>query len=549
MTAVSSSTDLKTLLKLALPIGSRLLVGHPATPINWVSHLRQYPCPLDHIERGQLVLVSTGALNNQYEHLSLEMVIEDLVQHNAGGLCVRGTITPPAQQIARAHDFPLISLPERAVLSQTERAVQRLFTNRQSQLARRASELQQTLRRHAASYRGLTTMLNALARMLDRPVVVHDRRGNLMGRGLPASNGHEWDSHLALVGGTEFVRRLDLEDRAFYENEWQVVESPAGLTTPLIHESRLLGYVSILSAGDTPDDFDQMVLEQSAPVLVRELVRQQTVDPTIERLPPSRDWITDWLSGSSADDALLALRAEKDSYKAGVWYAVVLFHWVPAQTRIGSTFSPERMVKLLQAEMHQRRIQAPVGQYSDRIVLLFPLDEPQQTQRLKQMVEHLHATLSQAVPDGDITAGVGRPVQGLTALRTSFQEAERALTLSEQLWDNSQVASFGDLSLYELLINVRDQVMLRQFCDHWLSPLTNYDRQHHTDLLPTLSAYFTNNGNMARTAHILNIHRNTLVYRLGRITEIIQLDMDDSNVRLNLHLALKVQRMIDGPHA
>ena len=44
---------------------------------------------------------------------------------------------------------------------------------------------------------------------------------------------------------------------------------------------------------------------------------------------------------------------------------------------------------------------------------------------------------------------------------------------------------------------------------------------------------------------MLNIHRNTLVYRLSRITEIIQLDMDDSNVRLNLHLALKAYRMLN----
>jgi purine catabolism regulator len=49
---------------------------------------------------------------------------------------------------------------------------------------------------------------------------------------------------------------------------------------------------------------------------------------------------------------------------------------------------------------------------------------------------------------------------------------------------------------------------------------------------------------MARTAHLLNIHRNTLVYRLSRITEILQLDMDDSNVRLNLHLALKINRLL-----
>ena len=222
-----------------------------------------------------------------------------------------------------------------------------------------------------------------------------------------------------------------------------------------------------------------------------------------------------------------------------MWYAAVLFHWMPTDERLGGSFSPERMVRIIQNELNQRRIHAPVGQYADRAVLFFPLDEPQQTQRLKQMVSMLQTTLAQIAPDGEITVGVGRPTMGLRALRESFREADRALSLPGKLSIEAPVAFFGDLSLYELLLGVSDPKMLTNFCEHWLAPLTRYDEQHHTDLLPTLDAYFANNGNMARTAHVLNIHRNTLVYRLGRITEILQLDMDDSDVRLNLHLALK----------
>jgi purine catabolism regulator len=544
MSAVSTSTDLKSLLKLALPIGSRLITGHSHTPVQWVCHLPTRPPIFADIEGGELVLLSTHTLANYPKPLSLDTVIEELTQTKAAALAIRGTLMPRTHQIAKKHNFPLIILPDRAILPQVERAVKRLLTNRSAQLAHRAFELQQTLHRHAASYRGLTTMLNALSRMLDRPVVIHDRQGEVLSRGLPVAHGQEWDSHLALVGGAEFVRRFDLEDRTFFEDDWQVIESPAGITAPLIHDGQLLGYVSILSAGDAPDDFDLLALEHSATIFVREMVRQQTVEVRVEAEPPARDWITDWLDSPSADDALLALRAEKENYQAGVWHAVVLFHWLPSNDRVGGAFSPERMVSMIRAEMRQRRIQAPVGQYVDRAVLLFPLDEPQQTQRLKQMVDLLHATLAHAAPDGEVTAGVGRPVRGLTALRESFQEAERALTLSEQLWEESQVAFFGDLSLYELLLGVSDPKTLSGFCDHWLAPLAEYDERHHTDLLPTLSAYFANNGNMARTAHVLNIHRNTLVYRMSRITEIIQLDMDDSNVRLNLHLALKVQRML-----
>src|SRR5690606_30030378 len=152
-------------------------------------------------------------------------VIEELTRTKASALGVRGTLTPRAHQMAKSLNFPVIALPERVALPQVERAVQRYFTNRPAQLTQRAFELPQMLQRHAASYRGLTTMLSALARMLDRPVVVHDRQGNVLSRRLPASRGQDWDAHLALAGGAEFVRRFDLDDRAFFEDDWQIIES------------------------------------------------------------------------------------------------------------------------------------------------------------------------------------------------------------------------------------------------------------------------------------------------------------------------------------
>lgn len=546
MNAATQTTELKTVLKLALPVGSRLLTGYPNTPVNRVAHLRMRPPYFADIAGHDLLLVSTDDLTHTPDAPTLDAVIEQLTQSGASALGVQGALSPRTQQIAKMHNFPLVMLPQRAPLMQVERAVQRLLSDRAAQLTHRANELQQALQRHAASRRGLTTMLNEIARMLDRPVVIHDRHGSVINRGLPHTQGRSWDAHRALAAGADFVRRFDLENRTTYEDDWQVIESPAGITAPLIMDGVLLGYVSALTAGDRPDDFDLMALEYSVSTLARELATQRptVIEPETRRA--ARDWIADWLNSPVTDDALLAIRASQDAFEPGLWYAVVLFHWTPGNERSQVAFSPERMVKLLQNEVRQRRIHAPIGQYADRAVMLFPLDEPQQTQRLKQLVGWLHEALTQAAPDGVITAGVGRPAMGLTTLRTSFREADRALALPPQVWDTVPVAFFGDVSLYGLLLNVNEPDMLTQFCDQWLSTLIDYDAQHNTDLLPTLSAYFANNGNMARTAHLLNIHRNTLVYRLGRITEILQLDMDDSNVRLNLHLALKIHRLLTG---
>lgn len=546
MSAVSSATDLRAVLRLALPIGSRLVSGYPATPVSRVSHLRTRPPIFSEIGHSEMLLISTSALANTPNAPALDTIIERLTKTEASALAVQGTLTPRTTQIARQHNFPLIALPERAPLPQIERAIRRLLTDRNGQVLQRAAEVEKTLQRHAAGYRGLTTMLNTLARMLDRPVAVHDRRGSIIGRGLPVSPGHDWDAHLALLGGAEFVRRFNPDERACFADDWQVIESPAGLTVPLISEGYLFGYVSVLTAGSAPDDFDLIALEHSVPVLVREMARRHTMDVGLQPARSSRDWIAEWLNSPACDDTLLALRAGQENFQPGLWYAVAIFHWTPSEGRLNGNFSPERMVKLIRTELSQRRVPAPVGLYADRAVVLFPLEEPHQTQRLKQVVRLLHQTLAESAPDGEIAAGVGRVAMGLTALRESFREAERALTLPRQVWEDAQIAFFGDVSLYELLLGVNDPALLNGFCAHWLAPLTQYDAQHHTDLIPTLHAYFENNGNMARTAHVLNIHRNTLVYRLGRITEIVQLDMDDSNVRLNLHLALKVHKMLNG---
>ena len=74
--------------------------------------------------------------------------------------------------------------------------------------------------------------------------------------------------------------------------------------------------------------------------------------------------------------------------------------------------------------------------------------------------------------------------------------------------------------------------------------MIEHDRRKQSDLVRTLSEFFTANGNLAKAAQELDVHRNTLVYRLERIAELTELDLDDSDNRLILHLALKTQRVL-----
>jgi purine catabolism regulator len=59
----------------------------------------------------------------------------------------------------------------------------------------------------------------------------------------------------------------------------------------------------------------------------------------------------------------------------------------------------------------------------------------------------------------------------------------------------------------------------------------------------TLEGFFECNGNHARAAEALHLHRNTLLYRLDRIQSITGRDLGDAETRLSLQLALKIRRV------
>ncbi len=246
------------------------------------------------------------------------------------------------------------------------------------------------------------------------------------------------------------------------------------------------------------------------------------------------DWIENWLNGETPDAALL----EQYGFQMHQFYAVVVY-------RLNGNLVPSvQFAATLQAEAAKRRLNGPVITYRDTAVLFHPVEDPQQTQRLKRLTEEIRERLAARFGGSDVCCGVGRPARDMDDLRQSFSEAHDAASLCVDLKTESRSTFFGDFSLYQLLLSLKDPTELSRFCTNWLADLIEYDEQQHSDLLVTLRVYFDNNGNTARTAAKLNIHRNTLAYRLNRIAEITRLDLDDADVRLNLQLALKARQVL-----
>ena len=71
-----------------------------------------------------------------------------------------------------------------------------------------------------------------------------------------------------------------------------------------------------------------------------------------------------------------------------------------------------------------------------------------------------------------------------------------------------------------------------------LMRIRRYDQQNDTEYYPTLRAYLTNNMNFNQMADVLHVHKNTIVYRLQRISELFNLDLKDCGIIADLYFTL-----------
>jgi sugar diacid utilization regulator len=188
-----------------------------------------------------------------------------------------------------------------------------------------------------------------------------------------------------------------------------------------------------------------------------------------------------------------------------------------------------------------------------QVVALLPLARSEQgVDGLSERVQGLLAQLAAGPPGGATggakgiggwAAGIGEAAIGPAQVRRSATEAHDAARLGLQLFGPRRVARIGDLGVYQLLLVLRQTGELEAFVRRTLAPLSAdvKNREQHYE---TLEAYFACNGNVTQAAKELSLHRNSLLYRLGNIRDLLGRDLDDPELRLALQLALKGRRVL-----
>ena len=122
-------------------------------------------------------------------------------------------------------------------------------------------------------------------------------------------------------------------------------------------------------------------------------------------------------------------------------------------------------------------------------------------------------------------------------------EARQALVAARRFSERAGLCVYDELGVLKLLSGVRDRALLDQFLNERLGPLLRHDLHHGPSLMPTLEAWFHENGNLVAAAQRLALHRNTLTHRVQRIEALCGLTLDNAYDRLDIGIALMIWRL------
>lgn len=156
----------------------------------------------------------------------------------------------------------------------------------------------------------------------------------------------------------------------------------------------------------------------------------------------------------------------------------------------------------------------------------------------------LQGEVARVVPGAALTVGCGSDAGEPAEIPRSFNEARQALRLGLLLWGGDRCFRYSDLGVYRLLLAGREAADLAGFKAQVLGALEAYDGQTGSQLADTLERYLETDCSLQATAGAMHVHVNTVKYRLGRVRRILKMELESTENRLQLLVALKIRRLL-----
>lgn len=438
--------------------------------------------------------------------------------HTAQSVSILSTLaTHGAVALKNARDFKRAN----AALEAAEQARAELERHvRGIQAAAEAHEQMTSLLAKGAS---LSTLCQAVARLLGGGVLVLDEAGQVVSKGTaPGYTGTaiqtyapHGDRSVELGSALSLSRQLGRSVVA-YETE---TEGESCRVMAVIGGDDVLGSTALFHRGDL-EEISIRTFERSSSVIGIVLLSQERMEATKSRGVSTL--LRALVSPRQDEPALMANNAERHGMDLSQPLSLMLIEMDGPSAGYAArrlrTLTP--LANVLVDEID-----------GILIILCSATSAPDVRQTVSTWVRREIGAVHRGV--------LSRPVSGPAEIPALYATLKRALGVLGRIGVHGQVISQNELALYSTLFETHDQASLADFLDATIGALISYDRKRASALTPTLLSYFDSNQNATITAQRLQIHVNTVRQRLATIEDLIG-HWGNASRALEIYVALRL---------
>lgn len=422
----------------------------------------------------------------------------------------------------------------------------RRYIQNQYLLFKRTIHIHERLNRMVLAGDNRYMIIESLGEMINSPVIVEDCNFEPLVWWAPdkvdvskyfLKNVWEESSELR-----NLLRRIEKENKTMHLDLKDYPSFFERTTGPIMLGEELIGYLSIIHVAGVEKELRQMIAERAVSVMALDFLKERTALETEYRL---RGEFLEELLTETTNIETLKKRAEYMGLNFEHPHRFIIMNINYSNHSVQPNKSRD-MFKTIRKEFYgiaqmiaNSKKDLLIGDKKENIVVLANT----RNDRLNpvELINILQRRLGKLFETSSINICVSREAKSIEQLHSIYIECSDTIKVLSRLGKAGGVFFVDNMNLFDLLYASPAQNRLLQYAEISLEKLINYEKSTGTmDLLKTLYIFLANECNLQQTCRELNISISGLKYRLQRLKEIGELNLDDSNERFNIQLALRV---------
>ncbi len=529
--------------------------------VEWLSITE---APVENFVRKNELVLTTG-IGCDHDMDVFKQFVHDVVESGASGLAIatgRFIFDIPYEilEIAEKNGFPIIELPWELRFADISHQVMQELTKKQQYDLGESKKIQEQLLNLILNGEGLTEVAKFVSKKINQPIIITDK--HCMIKGIHPVSRSLSDKWGALVESS--VLPL-MEDEATFSRDplqmkVQTVEHSGQpvIQLPIIKSyNRIQGYLYVLPKNKRTDLDDLLnryvsnILEHAVTTAAFWFLRENAIEETEVRLRD--DFVTrlalepieSWervvrrgkVLGYNIELPFVCIVATLE--KMEVYYHKVknvqgsYQEWLQSMVH----YIEEELIHSAQSLQRQLMV---TNKNEELILFLETTSGDSSYDSVNDFLDLVDRRLTNLLPDLNILWAIGSQHERPNQFYKSYKEAKLSLYIGKKKGALHRRIHYYDTTFERAILSLMKNDEMIDIVSATIYPLVQYDEKKENDLIKTFNVFFNHQCNVSKTARALNLHRQTLLYRLRKIESLTGLSLNNSDHLFLLTLSLKV---------